>query len=87
MKIACKNFLRPLIVEPNKYTVKDKKYRIIAITTTMSKFGPSGSLNDKNITLEHVRDVMPNISSEIFFEMKYISESIVENYLISRVGL
>ena len=38
----------------------------------MNKFGPSGSLKSANITLEHTMAVMPKISNEVFFELKYI---------------
>ncbi len=42
------------------------------MTMTMSKFGPSGSLKNENIALEHAIDVMPNIINEIFFDLKCI---------------
>lgn len=58
--------------ELDKYSAKDKKYRIAAITVTMSKFGPSGSLKKKNINLEHARAVIPKINNEIFFDLKYM---------------
>ena len=45
---------------------------ITAIPITTSKFGPSGSLKNKNITLEHAIDVIPKISNEVFFDLKYI---------------
>ncbi len=72
MAIASKSLLRPVIDDLNKYAVKDTKYRISAITTTMSKFGPSGSLNNENSILEHARAVTARMSSEIFFDLKYI---------------
>ena len=55
-----------------KYTAKDNKYIMIAITTTTRRFGPSGSLKNKNITLEHTKDVAPNMSSGVFLNLKYI---------------
>jgi len=58
----------------NKYIVKDKKYTIAAPTITTKRFGPSGSSKDKNIVLEHTIDVMPKITNEIFFDLKYIFE-------------
>lgn len=61
-----------MIEELNKYTVKDKKYTTSAITVTISKFGPSGSLKNTNIILEQTIDVMAKISNEIFFDLKYI---------------
>jgi hypothetical protein len=45
---------------------------IAAIPITTSKFGPSGSLKRKNITLEHRMDVIPKISNEVLFDLKYI---------------
>lgn len=74
MKIPNKSLLVPIndIEELNKYIAKDKKYMITAIPITTSRFGPSGSLKNKNITLEHIIDVMPKISSEVFFDLKYI---------------
>jgi hypothetical protein len=57
-----------VVDEQYEYTAKDKTYKIAAITMTMSKFGPSGSLKDKNIVLEHAMDVMANIMSEIFLD-------------------
>ncbi len=60
-----------------KYTIaKDKKYTIAAITVTTRRFGPSGLLKKKNIILEHTIAVMPKMSSEIFFDLKYILLSI-----------
>jgi hypothetical protein len=52
-----------------------------AITVTISKFGPSGSLKSANITLEHTIDVIAKISSETFFDMKYIFVIILEIYV------
>jgi hypothetical protein len=43
-----------------------------AIPVTMSRFGPSESFKNKNVVLEHRSDVMPKISSEVFFDLKYI---------------
>ncbi len=68
-----------MIEDLNKYTVKDKKYRISAITTTMSKFGPSGSLKSENSIFEHAMDVMPKISNEVFFDLKYIFVIVLQN--------
>lgn len=36
----------------------------------MSRFGPSGSLNNKNIVLEHTIDVIPKIINDVLFDMK-----------------
>jgi len=52
--------------------VKDRKYIIAAITITTRRFGPSGSSKKKNIALEHAIDVIPKISNEVFFDLKYI---------------
>ena len=78
MKIANKSLLRPVndkdgrVEGFNKYTAKDKKYTITAIPITTNKFGPSGSLKNKNITLEHTIDVTPKMSNGIFFDLKYM---------------
>lgn len=45
----------------------------------MSKFGPSGSLKNENIALEHAIDVIPKIINEVFFDSKYIFVIILEN--------
>ena len=80
MEIANKNLLRPVAEGTKKYAVKDKKYTITAIPITMSKFGPSGSLKNENIALEHATDVIPKISNEAFFELS-IFVIILENSL------
>ena len=67
------------------YTARDKTYMITAIPITISKFGPSGSLKKKNISLEHAIDVIPKISNEIFFELKPIVVIILENLLAGSV--
>jgi len=72
MKTTNKSFLRPVIEKLNKYTAKDKKYIIAAIPTTTRRFGPSGSLKNKNISLEHTIAVIPRNISEVFFDLKYI---------------
>jgi len=77
MKIANESLLRPTAEGINKYAPKDKKYRIAAIPVTTSKFGPSGSLKNTNIILEHASAVIANISSEVFFDVKYISSLLV----------
>lgn len=56
----------------NKYIAKDKKYMIPAIPITTRRFGPSGSSKKKNIVREHTIAVMPKISNENFFDLKYI---------------
>jgi hypothetical protein len=55
-----------------KDIVKERKYTITAIPITTSRFGPSGSLKKRNITREHMRDVRPRVSNEVFFDLKYI---------------
>lgn len=77
--------MRPVVERPNKYIGKDKKYTIAAMPITTNKFGPSGSLKNKNIGLEKTRDVIPNISNEIFFDLKYIRVIILENLRAGRV--
>ena len=56
----------------NRYATKDKKYTIAAVTKTIKRFGPSGSLKNANITLEHTRAVIPRMISDVFFDVKYI---------------
>ena len=81
MKITNKSLLRPLIEGPNKYTTKvDKTYTITAIPMTMSKFGPSGSLKNQNIALEHAIAVIAKISNEVLFDLKFIVVIILEIY-------
>jgi hypothetical protein len=79
MRIANESFLKPLIEKLNKYTARDKKYTIAAVTKTISKFGPSGSLKSTNIALEQIIEVMPKIINEILFDLKYMSVIILEN--------
>ena len=52
---------------------------IAAITMTTSKFGPSGSSKKKNIALEHIIDVSPRITNNVFFELKFIFVIILES--------
>lgn len=70
IKIASKSFVR--FERLDKYTIKDSRYTAPANTTTISKFGPSGSLKDKSSALENTSDSIPNISKEIFFDLEYI---------------
>jgi hypothetical protein len=56
----------------NKYISTDKKYTITAIPVTTRRFGPSGSLINKNMPLEHTIAVMARISNKIFFDLKSI---------------
>lgn len=84
MKIANKSFLR--LEELNKYAAKDKKYTTIATPITTRRLGPSGSLKNKNITLEHTIDVIPRISSDVFFDLKYIFSNCTRNLLADRVA-
>ena len=65
------------------YAARDRRYTTAAATVTMSKFGPSGSLKKKNMTLENTRDVVPNIINEVFFDLKYMSkyfEEAIQSY-------
>lgn len=45
---------------------------IAAMTITTRRFGPSGSLKNENITLEHAMDVIPKISNDVFFDLRYM---------------
>lgn len=74
-KTPNKSLLKPIKDkegEFHKYTAKDRKYTIAAITVTMSKFGPSGSLKSANIILEHAMAVIAKINREAFFDLKYM---------------
>jgi hypothetical protein len=48
----------------------------MAITTTIRRFRPSGSLKSEKNILEQARAVMAKMSSEIFFGLKCIGTSI-----------
>ena len=52
---------------------RDTKNKIAANTTTMSRFGPSGSLINANVALEHNNAVIPRISNETVFDLKYMA--------------
>jgi hypothetical protein len=71
-KIPTSNPLRLFIGGLNKYTTKDKKYTIIAIAITTKRFGPSGSLKNRNIALDKRTAVTANITNGSFFEGKDI---------------
>lgn len=73
MEIANKSLLKPVVGELNRYTTKDKKYTITVVTITIRRFGPSGSLKNRNITLEHTIAVTNRIMSEILFDLRYIA--------------
>ncbi len=72
MKTTNNILLKPAIEELKAYEVKDRKYTISAIPVTTSKLGPSGSSMNANSALEHMRDVMPRISSVVFLDLKYM---------------
>ena len=84
MKITNASLLKPVnstVEGENKYTTKDKRYTIAVIPITTNKFGPSGSLKNQNSILEQTMDVIPKISNEVFFDLKYIFVIILENLL------
>lgn len=59
-----------------------------ASTVTIRRFGPSGSLKNVNMILEHTMAVIPKIRSEIFFDLKYICLIVqVMVYLIPNILL
>ena len=80
MEIANRNLLILVFESWKKYANRDKKYTTTAIPITMSRFGPSGSLKKKNISLEHTMAVIPKIINEVFFDVKYIFVIILEIY-------
>jgi hypothetical protein len=55
----------------NIYAAQDKKYTASARTTTIKRFGPSGSLKKKNSILEQIMAVIANIVNETSFDLKY----------------
>ncbi len=57
----------------------------MAITRTISKFGPSGSSRDTSTVLEQMMDVMPNIKSETFFDLKYIQLYYLQSVLFENL--
>lgn len=59
-----------LIERLNEYTASDRRNMITASPTTISRFGPSGSLINKNTTLEHTMDKTPRIINEAFFDLR-----------------
>lgn len=71
IKSATKSFLSSVFPENVRvYAVKETRYTTPARTTTIKRFGPSGSLKNENIALEHRRAVIPKIHNEIFFDMR-----------------
>lgn len=56
-----------------KYTVATEgTYNISASTTTMSRLGPSGSSKIQNNNLEHTREVIPKVKSNVVLGEKRI---------------
>lgn len=47
---------------------------IVAITVTISKFGPSGSFTKENIILDANNDDIPRMSNEVLLDFKYICD-------------
>ncbi len=45
----------------------------VAIAVTTSRFGPSGSWKNENITLEHAKAVTAKITKDLFLKSKCIS--------------
>jgi hypothetical protein len=68
MRIGSRSFFGPSCFFEEKYTTKDMAYMMPANTITMSRFGPSGSLNNENVILEQATAVMTKMSNEDFFE-------------------
>jgi hypothetical protein len=81
-KIVSKSFFGPAVKGYRVYAAKDRKNKTAANTTTINKFGPSGSLKSANVPLEMRRDVITNISSEVFFDMKCI---LLFYYILSKL--
>lgn|GEM_PF-3012289 len=70
MRIANKSFLEREKLK--KYAAKERRNTMAAAPTTTKRFGPSGSLKNRNITLEKTSDVIARIRSEIFSDLKCI---------------
>jgi hypothetical protein len=64
--------LKPAIEVVNEYTAKDTAYKSAASTITINRFGPSGSLKNANIALEHTIAVIARIISAALFDSIYI---------------
>jgi hypothetical protein len=62
----------------NEFTPKDMAKMITANTATMSRFGPSGSLISQKNNLEHAIAVIPEMSNEVFFDLKSMEVIILE---------
>ncbi len=68
-KRPSQNLLGCVAEELNPYATRDTAYTIAAIPMTTSKLGPSGSLKNHSITLEHTRAVRPSINNKFFFDL------------------
>jgi hypothetical protein len=77
-KIANKSFFEPVVEMRDKYTGKDNRYTIAAVTKTISRFGPSGSLKNTNIALEQRMEVTPKMSCAVLLDLKCILVIILE---------
>lgn len=87
MKIASTSLLKPVNENLHTYVIRDKKYMTDAITVTIRRFGPSGSSKNTNIALEHMRAVIPKISNEIFFDVKYMTLVYMRNKLSLKIRI
>jgi hypothetical protein len=52
--------------------IKDSANTKADSTVTISRFGPSGSLKERSSVRESITEVIPNMSSDVFFDLKYI---------------
>lgn len=77
-RAANKTFLRFVVGALKKCNAKDKRNTMMAATETTSKFGPSGSLKNTNITLEDTIDAAPKIINGTLFVLMY--ESVMYRY-------
>lgn len=56
-----------------EYITKDRRYTTAATPMTTGRFGPSGSLRNRNSTREHTIDVTLKMSNEVLFDLGYIA--------------
>jgi hypothetical protein len=70
--MARRSLFVPVALGLNTNMPRDRRYTMTAVTKTTNKLGPSGSLKNMNITREQIRDVMANISHDVFLDFKFI---------------
>ncbi len=59
----------------NLFTTNEKKYTNEETTTTIKRFGPSGSSNTQNITLVETIAVTAKTNADVFLDLRFILNS------------